>query len=159
MTQMVTKGKKKILDELEDFIWYEETSHFSLKQTADILVFYTCIYAHMWSTMNHYRNLFLLFFWYFIPCWTFSQLAVSSLLSEAVWWLVEWSAGRLMLHMPWSPTGKMWHSSANILGSNAASPQLRPALMENCRHQPATLVNLHSPFRPFISYFCYICLI
>lgn len=68
------------------------------------------------------------------------QLAVSSLLSEAVWWSMEWSAGRLTLQMPWFLMEKMWRSTANILTSSAASPHPRPALMGSCSHQPATWV-------------------
>lgn len=65
---------------------------------------------------------------------------------------MEWSAGRLTLQTQWFLMGKMWRSSANILASSAASPQPRPALMESCSHQPATLVNLDRPYRPPCSY-------
>lgn len=77
-----------------------------------------------------------------IPFWSFSQLAVSSLLRGAVWWSVEWSAGRSTLRTQWFLMGKMWRFTANTLTSSAVSQQPRAALMASCSHQPATLVNL-----------------
>lgn len=94
------------------------------------------------SSENKHVNVFLWCFHVF-P----TQLAVSSLLREAVLWLVGWSVGRLMSRTPWCPTGRTWHSTASIPRSSAASLQLRPALMGSCRHQTATLVNPNTPFQ------------